>query len=156
MAFPLRSGDDREESALRVIARKLPFLARKSMSCFQPFTGPYCRLLCSLLRVPKAKSCGPLQVMLHDVRIQKQAMDVLGCYHPFWLQQAVELIVRKRAPVSVNNNTKWQNSALSSFVAEHFLADAELAQDWAVNRGINGLFPPQYWVSHPSRCLAQF
>lgn len=86
------------------------------------------------------------QAVLSDVRIQKQAMDVLNSYHPFWLQQAMEIVVRKRVPPS-SGSVKRQKAATSSFAAQHFLNDTDLAYEWASNKAIDGLYPPQYWVS---------
>ena len=84
-------------------------------------------------------------MVLNDVRIQKHAMEVLGSYHPFWLQQAMELIVRKRVPL-MPTDSRQKRSAIASFAVEHFLNDADLAYEWATNKAIVGLYPPQYWV----------
>lgn len=93
-----------------------------------------------------AESLGLVQqAVLHDVRIQRQAMEVLGSYHPFWLQQALEVVVKKRVP-GFAGSIKRQKAALASFAAQHILNDADLAYEWATNKAIDGLYPPQYWV----------
>lgn len=73
-------------------------------------------------------------------------MEVLTSYHPFWLRQAMEIIVQKRVPTAGDGGGK-QGSSLSGFITDHFLHDADLSYEWATNKAIDGLYPPQYWVS---------
>ncbi len=75
-------------------------------------------------------------------------MEVLGNYHPFWLRQAMEIIVQKQVPAAVAGSQK-QGSSLSSFITDHFLHDVDLSYEWASNKAIDGLYPPQYWVRWP-------
>lgn len=85
------------------------------------------------------------QAVLNDVRIRSQAMEVLGSYHPFWVRQAMEIIVQRRVPPAGVNDQK-EGSSLSTFITNHFLNDADLSYEWATNKAIDGLYPPQYWV----------
>ena len=80
-----------------------------------------------------------------DIRLMEVGLEVLGSYHPFWLKLAMEVVVGK--PVYITSkNLRRQIAEMEDFITEHFLNDAELAYEWAVNKAIDGLYSQAYWV----------
>ena len=85
------------------------------------------------------------QSLLGDVRIREAGLEVLGSYHPFWLKLGLELVTGK--PVTLTaKSVKRQVVQLEAFIVDHFLNDAELAYQWALNKAIDGLYSRQFWV----------
>ncbi|KAG2492393.1 hypothetical protein HYH03_009339 [Edaphochlamys debaryana] len=69
---------------------------------------------------------------LMDTRMRQQAMEVLTSYHPFWLAVGLQTVLGKALTLSHGNMLSLMRPGeapafLRAFIAEHLLADAELA-----------------------------
>ncbi|KAK9814207.1 hypothetical protein WJX72_002306 [[Myrmecia] bisecta] len=87
------------------------------------------------------------EAQLGDLKLRESAMDVLKSYHPFWLRLAVEIVV---------GQVITPPGGLHAFMLERFLNDPELARQHAFNAGIDGLYPPEYWVELGRVVLKRF
>lgn len=85
------------------------------------------------------------QSLMGDVRIRDAGLEVLSSYHPFWLKLGLELVTGKPVRLTAKS-VKRQVAQLEAFILEHFLNDAELAYQWALNKAIDGLYSSRFWV----------
>ncbi len=97
-------------------------------------------------------SLSPTQASkMGDVRLKQHISEALAAYHPFWLRLGLEIIAGKAVPPADGSTSRLHSSRaeLEAFAREHFLNDADLAQQRAGNRALGTLHGDAYWVQGP-------
>ncbi|PNH10245.1 Abnormal spindle-like microcephaly-associated [Tetrabaena socialis] len=86
------------------------------------------------------------ELTLSDVVMRKQALEVLTAYHPFWLAVGLQTVLGQALTLSPGNMLALMRpdgevpAFLRSYLAEHLLADPDLALQFRQDRATKGDF----------------